>query len=197
MSYDAKYVPNSHWKIHLAFGVVKSHPTFPDDGVTGSLTYLHQGIQGEGSAVFDEILSSIPSSVEDKSSPVTKTNSPVASTRDLKLKKEYENSDTAPSAKRCMERKTALRVCLIEIYRSKAIQNSRRISDSLNRRNKLAMERTALLAYRRSKYETTKDLEDRAAYLRLIGKERLFSLGRRLSGTIQGEPATVIEQMLT
>lgn len=61
-----------------------------------------------------------------------------------------------------MGKKSTLRLRATEEIRADFVENITKIAQSLQRRNKLAEEKTALLAYRQEECEKPEDLDDRA-----------------------------------
>lgn len=75
-----------------------------------------------------------------------------------------------------------------------AIKNSKMIAESVKLRNELVENKTALLAYRCDKLETTENLTYHTVHLRLICKERLHALRQRLSdGAELGSPRQCVD----
>lgn len=86
-------------------------------------------------------------------------------------------------------KKSLLRIREMEIFREGAVEKGKMIVQCLERRNNLAEEKTALLAYKLEECETPEDLEDRAEYLRLIHKDRLRTLCKPVTaGSVNGAP---------
>lgn len=185
MSYEARNFPHTQWRNHLAYGVLKSHPKFSDESVCSSVN-ASPTPSGQVPSQTQEIMSAVAAhtnAINDQESPIEEINPDISNNAE-----ESDNITGSEKEERPRGRKSSIRIKATDRHREKAIESSRKIALSLERRNELAEERSALLAYRKEDCETQEDLEDRAEYLRLIRKERLRALRQRISGCERGTP---------
>lgn len=187
MSYEARGYPHTQWRNHLAYAVLKTQPKFCDESVSSSTLQLLSTQTAEPPSEIEE---TIVGSTGQSSRHLEVGNASNTGTQTSAEKDVGDAANTSDMTKehRPQGRKASKFRRSVEQHRSKAVENSRQIALSLNRRNELSEERTALLAYRREECETQEDLEDRAEYLRLLRKERLRALRQRISGTERGTP---------
>lgn len=181
MSYEAKMYPHSSWRNHLAYKILRRLPKYSDEGMANNMgnQASQRNVDQDGSDDSDDQTPQQTPPV-----PTPTHGDSVASTSSTAT----GSQNTVVGSQRPKGKKAALRLRVEDDIRRKALENAREISASLKRRNELAEEKIALLAYRKEECETPEDLQDRNEYLRLLRKQRLGALRRRICSTERATP---------
>lgn len=190
MSYDARSYPHSEWKNHLAYKVLMNHPKFSDEGSVSSAE-VGQSTTGVDISNPSSHCGDVEVAVReyiDTNEFTDKEPAGNLASREGGQVSTDAIADNVENTRRPCGRKSEIRLRATDKQRSQSIENGRLIAESLQRRNQLAEEKTALMAYSREECETPEDLRDRAEYLRLLRKDRLRALRERISGTERGTP---------
>lgn len=198
MDYNARDYPHTEWRNHLAYAVLKDHPKFSDEGMAyGALTSSISNLAGE-EAEGIETGAAAPvaqeaDNVGNEGSHSMQDNRDIPSSNNESVDEAAAGGsvldETEPKkGERPRGRKSEIRIRAIDKQRVQSVENVRLIAQSLERRNELEEERSALVAYSRDECETEEDLRDRAEYLRLLRKDRLKALRKRILASEQGTP---------
>lgn len=198
MDYIARDFLHSEWRSHLSYHVLKRHLKFSVDEVTfGAITSSITNFGGDeevGNETGTPLTAAQPTTSaviegsalrhEDSYTSSSKNESRDALTSGGSvLEGNEEKTGTRPRG-----RKSKIPIRAIDKQRTPSVENVRLIAQSLERKNELEEERSALVTYTWEECETQEDLADRAEYLQLLRKDRLKALRKRILASEQRIP---------